>query len=526
MKIWQRLKNSGYRFRVYLFAGLLVFLVLASLVFAFGVSWHSKRLLALVVEKDFKARETERTLVDLLVSMDQNRKKSFLLEKPEYGRLFREDSLSFRRHLARLEELGLSEQEKADLVLLRDRFEDYLLKDPFVAADSPSTIESVSDLPLEEVRLRIGRLLERNQERMDLRILEMNRLEHRVFQAVLVGAVASLLAAGLLSFLLIRSITRPIDLLRKGTHKIAEGEFMHRVDLATKGELGDLADSFNEMARQLKKLDEMKADFMALVSHELKTPLTSMKEAVGLMLEEAVGPISPKQRRLLRIHAAGIEKLTGFVEDILNLTTMEGGLTPLYSTSFDMRGLLQRQIDIFRLLADKKQIRLSATYRPNPFPPVHGDAERLKQVFANLLNNAIFFTPPGGEVAVRVESVLGKYLPERFGEGLKVEASKPYVKIEVVDTGEGIPREEWNRVFDKFYQIQRSSNRGSGLGLTIAKHIVEAHGGGICVGASSEEGTTFVFVIPQGEAPREQTVREEAGTARVQSQNPEGVYFA
>jgi signal transduction histidine kinase len=526
MRIWQRIKNSGYRFRVYLFASLLVFLVLASLVFAFGVSWHSKRLLALVVQKDFKARETERTLVDLLVSMDQNRKKFFLLEKPEYARLFREDSLSFRRHLARLEGLGLSEEEKAEFVLLRDRFEDYLQKEPLASGDSPSAIQSVSDLPLEEIRLRIGNLLERNQERMDLRIMEMDRLERRVYQAVLVGAMASLLAAGVLSFLLIRSITRPIDLLRKGTHKIAEGEFMHRVDLATKGELGELAESFNEMARQLKRLDEMKADFMALVSHELKTPLTSMKEAVGLMLEEAVGPISPKQRRLLRIHAAGIEKLTGFVEDILNLTTMEGGLTPLYSTSFDMRGLLQRQIDVFRLLADKKQIRLSAIYRPNPFPTVHADAERLKQVFANLLNNAIFFTPPGGEVVVRVESVPGKYLPERFRESLKPDASKPWVKIEVVDTGEGIPREEWNRVFDKFYQIKKSSNRGSGLGLTIARHIVEAHGGSICVGDSSEEGTTFVFVIPQGEVPKDRISLEEAGTVGVQPQNPEGVYFA
>jgi len=520
MKPWQRLKNSGYRFRVYLFAGLLVFLVVMSLAFTFGVSWYSKRLSALIVEKDFKARETERTLVNLLASMDGNRKKYFLLEKPEYGRMFREDSRSFRKQLSRLEELGLSEEEEPTFLELKEQFEDYLHKDPFITGEDPSAIESVSDLPLEEVRHLLGHLLELNQERMDLRITQMSRLEQRAFQVVFLGAMIALLAAGLLSFLLIRSITRPIDLLRKGTQEIAEGRFTHRVDFATTGELGDLADSFNEMAYQLKKLDDMKADFMALVSHELKTPLTSMKEAVGLMLEEAVGPISPKQKRLLLINAAGIEKLTGFVEDILNLTTMEGGLTPLYSTRFDMQSLLQGKLDTFRLLADKKQIRLSATYKPDPLPPIFADVKRLEQVLANLLNNAIFFTPPGGEVAFRVESTLGKSLPARVRENTKGESSKQWLKIEISDTGEGIPKEEWNRVFDKFYQIKKSSIQGSGtglgLGLTIAKSIVEAHGGYIWVEDSSAGGTTFVVVLPQAEVTKEKTTRAEASQGRLQ----------
>ncbi len=521
MGIWKGLKNSGYRVRVYLFAGLMVFLVVTSLSFTVGVSWYSNRLFVLIAEKDFKARETERTLVDLLVSMDRNRKKYFLLEKPEYGRMFREDSRSFRKQLSRLEELGLSEVEEPTFLELRKQFEDYLQKDPFAAGEDPSTIESVSDLPLEELRHLLGHLLELNRERMDLRITQMSRLAQRALQVVFLGGVVSLLAAGLLSFRLIRSITRPIDLLRKGTHKIAEGEFMHRVDLATKDELGELADAFNEMAYQLKKLDDMKADFIALVSHELKTPLTSMKEAVGLMLEEAVGPISPKQKRLLLINAAGIEKLTGFVEDILNLTTMEGGLTPLYSTRFDIQDLLQERLDTFRLLADKKRIRLSATYKPDPLPPVFADAERLKQVFNNLLNNAIFFTPDGGEVSFRVECTNSRSFPSRVKEVSKLESSMQWLKIEVSDTGEGIPKEEWNRVFDKFYQIQKNSNRGSGsgLGLSIAKHIVEAHGGSIWVEDSSAGGTTFVVVLPQAEATKVKTTREDVSAGGLQPQN-------
>ena len=143
-------------------------------------------------------------------------------------------------------------------------------------------------------------------------------------------------------------------------------------------------------------------------------------------------------------------------------------------------------------------------------------------MLANLLNNAIFFTPPGGEVAFRIESTLGKSLPARVRETTRVESSKQWLKIEISDTGEGIPKEEWNRVFDKFYQIKKSSIQGSGtgLGLTIAKSIVEAHGGHIWVEDSSAGGTTFVFVLPQAGVTKEKTTREEASEGGLQPQHP------
>ena len=131
-----------------------------------------------------------------------------------------------------------------------------------------------------------------------------------------------------------------------------------------------MADSFNEMAYQLKKLDDMKADFIAIVSHELKTPLTSMKEAVELLLEEAVGPLESKQRHLLNINSEGIQKLSGFIEDILNLTRMEGGLAPLYQVRFDFQELLEESLNVFRFLADQNQIHLSVEIHPDPLPPI------------------------------------------------------------------------------------------------------------------------------------------------------------
>ena len=503
-----RFRNKGYRFRVYLFAGLLVLLVLTSFSFALGVVWYSKQMTEVIIEKDLKAREIERSVVDLILSMERNRKKYFLLDKAEYKAHFYEDVERFRHELVQLEALGLSDQEKTAWNKLQERFEDYLRRDPFSVREDRPPAEGISDLPLAEVH----GLLRLNQDRMDLRIAQMNRLEDKTIQVGVFWATLSLVAAGLLAFFLIRSITRPIDLLRRATTKISEGKFTHRVDLRTQDELGDLADAFNEMAYQLKRLDDMKAHFVAIVSHDLKTPLTSMKEAVDLLLEEAVGPLSPKQRHLLEINAGGIQKLAEFVDDILNLTRMEAGLVPLHQTWFDPQRLVEEKLDAFRLLAERKQIRLSVTHQPDPLPHLLGDAGRLEQVLANLLNNAIYFTPSGGTIAVKVEYVSPKELPLWTKKDPKEDKTKRWLKVSISDTGEGIPKEEWKRVFDKFYQIQKASNRcsGSGLGLSIAKYIVEGHQGSIWVEDSSDKGTTFVFALPQDGVARQKRTSQEA----------------
>jgi signal transduction histidine kinase len=504
------LRNKGYRFRVYLFAGLIVLLVLTSFTFALGVVWYSKHTTALIIEKDFRAREIERSVVDLLLSMERNRKKYVLLGKPEYKAHFDEDSEQFRHELARLGALGLSPQEKRAWKRLQARFEEYLKNDPSLASKDATPDKGISEPPLTEVH----DLLRLNQDRMGLRIEQMNRLEEKTIQVGVLWATLSLLATGLLAFFLIRSITRPIEILQKATRKIAEGKFAHRVDLPTHDELGDLAEAFNEMAYQLKRLDDMKAHFVAIVSHDLKTPLTSMREAVDLLLEEAVGPLSPKQRRLLEINAGGIQKLAEFVDDMLNLTRMEAGLVPLNQTWFDLQHLVEERLDAFYLLAERKQIRLSVTHLPDPLPHMVGDPGRLEQVLANLLNNAIHFTPCGGTIHVKVECVSKKDLPLLAKKDPRGDKTKRWLKFSISDMGEGIPKEEWNRVFDKFYQIRKASNQstGSGLGLAIAKYIVEGHQGSIWIESSSRKGTTFVFVLPQDGVSREKRTAKDAST--------------
>ena len=490
-----RLPIRGYRFRVWVFAGFMVLLVITSVSFTIGTAWYSKRTTSMIVQHDFRGRQIELSFVDLLLSMESNRKKFLLLKKPEYQERFYGAMEEIRKGLAELKTLGLSEKERVCWNELRDCLEGFLGMDPFAVQPEGSLPHGYGDIPMEKVH----QLLRLNQERMNVRMAEMNRLEEKTIQIGLLWAVFSLLIAGMLSVFLIRSVTGPIRLLRKSTLEIAEGKFDHRISLNTRDELGQLADAFNDMAEQLKRLDDMKADFMAIVSHELKTPLTSMKEAVELLLEEAVGPLNAKQSHLLSINAQGIQKLAHFIDEILNLTRMEGGMLDIYRTWVDFQELLEERLMPFRLLAEKRHLGLSANYHPQPTPAIYADAERMKQVLDNLLDNAIRFTPSGGQVSVHVE-FLEKGLPApkaREEEGREISGAGLVVRVS--DTGEGIAWAERKRVFDKFYQIRRKSSRGSGsgLGLSIAKHIVEAHGGSIWVEDSLPRGAAFVFTLPQ-----------------------------
>lgn len=496
-------KIRGYRLTVYLLAGLMVLLVLTGLVFTYGLAWVSRQIVA-QASRGFEARDIERTVADLLLSMERNRRNARLLEKPEYGDMVAQDRDRILAKVDALHPLLNSGSERAALGRLRAALAGPP-PEPSLPAGGPQRVETAPGeegppLPLEEVQ----HLLQLNQTQMDLHLRKMHLLVEKTMIMGTSLAAVSILLAGLLSFLLIRSITRPIRLLQQGTREIAAGRFSHRVELPNRDELGDLAEAFNEMAHQLKKVDELKTDFIAIVSHELRTPLTSMKEAVELLTEEAVGPVTPKQLNLLKITARGIEKLNVFVNDILKLTKLEGGLEQLYATRIDFQELVQEKIQVFKLLADRKGVALAAAFDPDPFPPVTGDAVRLRQVLANLLNNAIQHTPEGGEVSVKVGTRKGKALSNRVTAHAGRDPGA-WVCVNISDSGDGIPREEWNRVFDKFYQIRKGthSTTGSGLGLSIAKNIVEAHDGWIWVEDSSARGTTLAFALPLERSPAE-----------------------
>lgn len=238
----------------------------------------------------------------------------------------------------------------------------------------------------------------------------------------------------------------------------------------------ELADSH----ARLRELDELKSDFLGNVSHELRTPLAAIKGFVDNLLDGVTGPLADKQRHYLMRVKDNVERLARMVSDLLDLTRIEAGKIDIVPEPLDAVEAVVEATESLRPLARTRGVRLAVD--PEPCPPLHADRDKLHRVLTNLISNALKFTPAGGDVTVTATA-----------------DSPGMVRLAVRDTGPGIPAAERERVFDKFYQVGRvGADRppGSGLGLTISRHLVELHGGRIWVEDGSGGGSTFVVLLP------------------------------
>jgi len=241
-----------------------------------------------------------------------------------------------------------------------------------------------------------------------------------------------------------------------------------------------------------KEMERAKSDFISTASHELRTPMTSIKNAVDLVLRKKAGEINGQQKRFLHIAEQNIDRLSALVDDLLDLTKIEAGKMQLCYSEVDVRSCVADVVAMFKLVAQAKSVTLDM-HLPPELPVVHADEHRVQEVLINLLDNAVKFTPPGGTVTAEVRPLA---LPADAA-GCSAEA----VEIAVIDSGEGIGQDKVAHVFDKFYQVRESpvpGKRGTGLGLAISKAIVEAHGGVIACRSRPGRGSTFAFTLPAG----------------------------
>jgi two-component system sensor histidine kinase GlrK len=264
-------------------------------------------------------------------------------------------------------------------------------------------------------------------------------------------------------------------------------------------EITELARSFNWMASRLAELDQMKADFIAHVSHELRTPLTAIREGTSLLLEEVPGVVSASQREILEVMRSHSERLFHSITSVLDLSKMEVGMLEYTRVPSDLVLLIRRSVETVWLIAQKKRVPMEVNC-PTPLPLLSLDEGRIQQVLENLLSNAVKFTPEGGRISIGASLQRGGGRPDSW------------VEVRVSDTGVGIPPEDVEKIFDKFYQSphhREESRRGTGLGLGIARHIVLAHGGKIWVESQMGSGSTFIFTLPVAHAEAE-VERKEA----------------
>jgi two-component system sensor histidine kinase GlrK len=264
---------------------------------------------------------------------------------------------------------------------------------------------------------------------------------------------------------------------------VGQGEFYGVLDMRAPKEVGELVQTFNWMATRLADLDKMKANFIAHISHELRTPLTGIQEGTALLLEQIPGPLTTTQEQILGVVRNHSSRLARHITSILDLSKMEADMLEYVCVPSNPTVLLERGVEAVQLMAQKKRLHIEVLCT-SPVPDLCIDEGRMQQVLDNLLSNAVKFTPEDGTI---------KVMASVQGEGQR------WVEIRVCDTGRGIPAEDMTRIFDKFYQSsspRQERQQGTGLGLTIARHIVEAHGGQIWAESCVDEGATFVVRLP------------------------------
>jgi len=303
------------------------------------------------------------------------------------------------------------------------------------------------------------------------------RVIHRV---VLFGAIVTVIIALSIAYFVSKSITSPIRRMQRAARRIARGDFRTRVRIRSKDELGQLAKSLNAMADELKRVDAVRTDFVANVSHELKTPLTLIKGYIETLEDKGLGD-EEQSRKFVAIIKEHSNRLENIVNDLLSLSELDLSEDCLNRSACDLKSLIDDVVLGFGHSLDAKGLTLEVDLRGDDFK-INGDADRLEQVFVNLIDNAIKYTPDNGRITVSIRDE-----PQQ-------------VSAVIADNGIGIATDHIDRVFERFYRVDKGRSRqmgGTGLGLGIAKHIVLAHKGQIRIESIPGRGTQVFVTLPR-----------------------------
>jgi len=303
-------------------------------------------------------------------------------------------------------------------------------------------------------------------------------------------------------------MVNPVSKLADAAEEVSGGNLDIELDITSNDEIGELANTFTAMAqslkerskeleeaheqlkanyeelenahRKLKQLDEMKSEFMAISSHELLTPISTIRAYAETLLSERYGPLKKEQEKTIEIIENVAIRLSGIVDDFVDYTLLEKGELKLEKEKLSLEKVLDEIAKEFTIITEEHRLKL-ITQIPKDLPEITGDANRIHQLFGNLLANAIKFTPDGGSIT------------------LKADSDRETVKVSFIDTGIGIAKQKIDQIFLPFQQLERSSKRkfkGAGLGLAISERIIEAHGASITVKSELGKGSTFTCIFP------------------------------
>jgi two-component system sensor histidine kinase GlrK len=436
----------------------------------------------------YPAVESAKRLLGSLYAQLNSEKKYMATKDGAFLTNFNEEVEEFQRSLQHLrsqesspqgllllQETGRLLQER--LVIFHDEFDRVKVK----TLTATPGYENRRDALLDRMSSSIQSYIDLHEARVSVGVSESRasavQAEAVIQQLVLVALVFGLGLAGIASY----TILRPLRELEGHIKQIGQGNFGTPLRINGPAELKDLVDTVNWMGTKLQELDDMKAEFLAHVSHELRTPLASVQEGTHLLLDEIPGPLTQEQRTTLRIMADSSRRLIRLISTILDLSKMEAGMMEYRIVPVDLKRVAEISINKVRLLADSKHVQLLMENAGERIW-VKADASRIEQVLDNLLSNALKFSPEGGVVKLQ----------------MKPEPQAGVLEVAVSDTGPGIASDDLPYIFERFYQGRtkaKHSSVGSGLGLALAKRVVEAHKGRIWIESERSKGTTVRFIL-------------------------------
>lgn len=324
-------------------------------------------------------------------------------------------------------------------------------------------------------------------------VVSLRKANMRTFIVVLIGSLIGIIIIACVAFsgsYFIRSIVKPVREMSETAKRIAQGDFDQELNKMYDDEIGDLCDSINDMAKELGESEKLKNDFISRVSHELRTPLTAIKGWAETMQYGVPDRITLEKG--MSVIVSESSRLTGIVEELLDFSKLQSGRLTMQMQKIDILAEVDEAIYMFkeRAISEGKHLLYD---EPEIMPPVYGDRNRLKQVFINVLDNALKYTPEGGMVGVQVY--------QDYKDNM--------IKIIVADNGCGIAAEDIPKIKDKFYKANQKVN-GSGIGLAVADEIIKLHEGTLDIDSSPEVGTTVTVSIPIYKNQEEEKEKELA----------------
>jgi signal transduction histidine kinase len=329
----------------------------------------------------------------------------------------------------------------------------------------------------EQVQDSLDRLMAATRARILAAQAEAAHVEARTWSAVLIALGVAVGLALLGAAIISLRITRSLDRLSSATAEVGANEFHEPIAIEGRDEIAALARSFNSMASRRRQVEEEKQAFFAALSHELRSPLTSIRGAVDLLHRGTPGPLTQRQDRLTDIIGQSSERLLRLVNQILEVSRFRAGLVELDRKPLDLAALVDRVAEELHPQAEQAAVALGRECFGSDFAYL-GDEERLYQLVLNLGTNAIRFTPRGGRVVVRL-----------------IDAGQEF-ELQVEDTGVGIPADALSTIFEPYRQVHQDRG-GSGLGLAIVQGVASAHGGRVTVESCDGKGSRFTVLLPR-----------------------------